>query len=62
MIAAVESYLALRRSAGYVLSNAEYLLRSFATFAADRQERHIRTATVIDWASQTVSVAQRHAR
>jgi len=62
MIAAVDNYLALRRTAGYVLSNAEYLLRSFATFAADRQEQHIRTATVIEWASQTVSVAQRHAR
>lgn len=62
MIAAVDNYLALRRTAGYVLSNAEYLLRSFAKFAADRQEQHIRTATVIDWASQTVSVAQRHAR
>jgi integrase len=62
MIAAVENYLALRRTGGFVLSNAEYLLRSFATFAADRQEQHIRTATVIDWASQTGSVAQRHAR
>jgi len=62
MIAAVESYIALRRATGFVLSNAEYLLRSFATFAADRHEQHIRTATVIDWASQTVSVAQRHAR
>jgi integrase len=62
MMAAVERYLALRRTAGFVLSNAEYLLRSFARFAADRQEQHIRTATVIDWASQTVSVAQRHTR
>jgi integrase/recombinase XerD len=62
MIAAVESYLALCRTSGYALSNAEYLLRSFATFAADHQEQHICTATVIDWASQTASVAQRHAR
>jgi integrase/recombinase XerD len=62
MIAAVENYLAIRRTAGYVLSNAEYLLRSFATFAADRQEQHIRTATVIDWSSLAVSVAQRHTR
>lgn len=62
MIAAIDNYLALRRTAGYVLSNAEYLLRSFAKFAAERQERHIRTTTVIEWASQTDSVAQRHAR
>ncbi len=62
MIAAVDRYLALRRSAGYVLSNAEYLLRSYAKFAADRQQQHISTATVIDWASQAMSPAQRHTR
>src|SRR5258705_4331382 len=62
MMAAIDNYLALRRSAGYVLSNAEYLLRSFARFATDRQEQHIRTATVIDWASQALSLAQRHTR
>lgn len=62
MIDAVDSYLALRRSAGFVLRNAEYLLRSFATFAADRQQQHICTATVIDWASQAMSLAQRHTR
>ena len=62
MMAAVDHYLALRRRAGFALSNAEYLLRSFAAFAADCQQQHIRTAMVIDWASQTASVAQRHTR
>ncbi len=62
MMAAVDNYLALRRGAGYVLSNVEYLLRSFAMFATDRQEHQIRTATVIDWASQALSRAQRHTR
>ena len=62
MIAAIDQYLALRRSAGFVLSNAQYLLRSFAAFAADRRERHIRTATVIDWASRAPSSAQRQTR
>jgi integrase len=62
MIAAVETYLGVRRAAGFVLSNSEYLLCSFANFAAERQQLHIRTATVIDWASQSVSVAQRHTR
>ena len=33
MIAAVESYLAVRRAVGFTLSNTEYLLRSFAGFA-----------------------------
>ena len=62
MIAAVESYLAVRRAAGFTLSNTEYLLRSFASFATDRNQTHIRTATAIDWASQAESVAQRHTR
>jgi len=62
MITAVESYLAVRRATGFTLSNTEYLLRSFAGFAADRQQTHIRTATAIEWASQATSVAQRHTR
>ena len=62
MIAAVESYLAVRRAAGFTLSDTEYLLRSFAAFATDKKQTHIRTATAIDWASQAGSVAQRHTR
>lgn len=62
MMAAVEAYLALRRSAGFAMSNAEYLLRSFARFAAARGERHVRVTTLVDWASQGPSVAQRHVR
>ena len=62
MIAAIETYLAVRRAAGFALSNTEYLLRSFADFATDQQQTHIRTATVIRWASQARSVAQRHVR
>ena len=62
MITAVESYLAVRRAAGFTLSNTEYLLRSFSAFAADKKQAHIRTETTIDWASQAGSVAQRHTR
>jgi integrase len=62
MMASVETYLAVRRAVGFTLSNTEYLLRSFADFATDRKETHIRTATAIDWASQAKSVAQRHTR
>jgi integrase/recombinase XerD len=62
MMASVETYLAVRRAVGFTLSNTEYLLQSFADFAADRKETHIRTATAIDWASQAKSVAQRHTR
>jgi len=62
MMASVETYLAVRRAVGFTLTNTEYLLRSFADFATDRKETHIRTATAIDWASQAKSVAQRHTR
>jgi integrase len=62
MMPAVESYLAVRRAAGFTLSNTECLLRSFARFAADQGQAHIRTATAIDWASLAVKVAQRHTR
>ena len=62
MMAAVESYLAVRRAAGFALSNTEYLLRSFAGFALELKQTHVRTATAIAWASQTKSVAQRQTR
>ena len=62
MMASVETYLAVRRAVGFTLSNTEYLLRSFADFATDLKETHIRTATAIVWASQAKSVAQRHTR
>ena len=39
MIVAVESYLAVRRAAGFALIDTEYLLRSFAGFAADQTRR-----------------------
>jgi integrase len=62
MIAAVESYLAIRRAAGFTLSGTEYLLRSFARFVIDQKQTYIRTSTAIEWASQVESVAQRHTR
>jgi integrase len=62
VIKAIETYLALRRAAGFSLSNTEYLLRSFARFAGDRRERYIRTPTAIEWANEGPSTAQRHTR
>lgn len=62
MKAAVEAYVALRRVAGFALGNTEYLLRSFARFTHDRDEAHIRTASVVEWAGQAPSLAQRHRR
>ena len=59
---AVETYLRLRRSTGFALSNDEYLLASFVRFAGERNEAHIRAQTAIDWAAKGPSAAQRDAR
>jgi len=52
LMKAVDSYLAVRRAAGFALRNQEYLLRSFVRFASERGDVHISTPTVMDWASQ----------
>jgi integrase len=62
MLNAIETYLALRRATGFAMSNAEYLLKSFATFAAERGQTHVETQTAIDWAALGPTVAQRDAR
>lgn len=62
MISTVERYLAVRRATGFELMNTEYLLRSFARWATERGETHVRSESALAWASQTVSVAQRDAR
>src|SRR5712675_571577 len=41
MLKAIEAYLDLRRATGFAMSNAEYLLKSFAAFAAERGQTHI---------------------
>jgi integrase len=62
MLRAIEAYLALRRATGFAMLNAEYLLKSFAAFATERGQTHVRTQTAIDWAARGPSVAQRDAR
>jgi integrase len=55
----VDSYLALRRSTGFRMKVHEYLLHSFASFAAERGETHVRTRTAIEWAAKAPSEGQR---
>ena len=62
MINAIEHYLAVRHATGFALTNTTYLLRSFGRFAAARGDTHIRTATAIAWAAQSVSATQRSER
>jgi len=55
----VDSYLELRRSMGFRMKVQEYLLRNFASFAAERGETYIRTRTAVEWAAQAPSEGQR---
>ncbi|MFC2173062.1 tyrosine-type recombinase/integrase [Acidobacteriota bacterium] len=59
---AVDSYLAVRRAAGFDLKVPEYLLRSFARFASIRGQTHVSAQTVIEWASEAPSLSQRDHR
>lgn len=45
----VTRYISLRRALGYKLVRAERHLLAFARFAAERDENHIRAATVLAW-------------
>lgn len=44
-----DRYIALRRALGYKLVKAARHLQSFARFATERGDTHIRTATVLAW-------------
>ena len=48
MIHVIEAYLAVRRIGGFELKNDDYLLRSYARFAVERGEDHVRSATAIE--------------
>lgn len=59
---AVESYLSLRRAAGFRLKGAGLRLESFAAYS-DLQDQHcVNTQTAIEWARQVPSVYQRARR
>jgi integrase/recombinase XerD len=62
VMTAVESYLAVRRAAGFQLKTTEVYLRGFAQYAAKQGDTHVVTQTAIDWAATTTSEAQRHNR
>ena len=62
LMQAVDSYLRLRRTAGFQLRYTETLLKDFARFAAERGELHIRTETAIAWAQQSTSLQERARR
>jgi integrase len=58
----IERYIALRQSLGAGLKRARQNLTSFAHFATDRGERHIRAQTAIAWAAMASTPGTRHRR
>lgn len=59
LTAAIDSYLAVRRVAGFQLRVSEVLLRRFAEFAAIHGETHVGAQRAIEWAGQAPSPHQR---
>jgi integrase len=59
---AVDSYLAIRRAAGFALIPIEGYLRHFARFATARGDTHVVATTASAWATLAPSEAQRHYR
>ena len=62
LMKAIDSYLSIRRAAGFELDVPEYLLRSFARFAERLGETHVSAQTTIQWATLAPSVGQRRHR
>lgn len=58
----VTHFVDLRRALGYTYRVQGQLLHRFAAFAEGRGECHVRTQTVLDWARQAPSAAQRRNR
>ncbi len=58
----IESYVALRHAVGFDFRAGAILLRSFARYATERGETHVRMQTAIDWATATRSLPQRARR
>ena len=59
MMQAVDSYLAIRRAAGFQLRNTEYRLRNYARFAEQRGEAHVHAETAVAWSNLASSPAER---
>jgi integrase len=62
MMALVDSYLAIRRAAGFKLEGTECRLRSFSAFAEGKGEEHIRITTGVEWAGTACSAHERYVR
>ena len=59
---AVESYLAVRRAAGFALRCEGFELKSFAAFSKTRGQHYLSSDIAIEWAGLVPSVSQRARR
>lgn len=59
---AVESYLAVRRAAGFALKSEGRLLQNFARFSDASGKHHLCSETAIEWAGSARSLSQRARR
>lgn len=59
---AVQSYLSVRRAAGFRLKEVSLHLRSFAAYSDSRGRRYVHSRTAIEWARQVPSLHQRARR
>ena len=59
---AVETYLAVRRAAGFVLRDEGSYLKSFAAFSEARRQHYVSAKIAIEWAGLAQSVPQRARR
>ena len=62
LIRSVESYLEVRRAAGFSLQSEGNLLRSYATFSDALGRHHVCSETAIQWAGLARSLCQRARR
>ena len=58
----VQSYLSVRRAAGFNLREPERHLRSFAAYSDAKGQRYVNSETAIEWARQAASVNSRARR
>ena len=59
---AAESYLSVRRSAGFALTSVGYVLKSFAAYSDKKGQRYVNSETAIEWARQARSLTHRAKR
>ena len=58
----IDTYLTIRRAAGFSYTGGEFLLRSFAGYAAARGETCVMASSAISWAAQAPSQTTRSQR